>query len=113
MTKESAALVVEKIILFWEKARIPTQRKDHVAEKVMELFTEWANLKKNKENKKKRSSQPIENKSNFNKRLDSLFDVAHKNALELIQIEDRQFLLYQRDGRQGRLRTIDKKLFQK
>ena len=31
--------------------------------------------------------------------------------MELIQIEDRQFLLYQRDGRQGRMGTIDKKPF--
>ena len=54
--KESAALVVEKIILFWEKARIPTQRKNHVAEKVIKLFKEWANLKKNKLNKKKRAA---------------------------------------------------------
>ena len=38
----------------------------------------------------------------------------HKNAMELIQIEeDRQFLRYQRDGRQERMGTIDKKLFQK
>ena len=67
-----------------------------------------------KENKKKRGSQVIENENNFNKRLDKLFDVTHKNAMELIQIEgDRQFLLYQRDGRQGRMKTIDKKLFQK
>ena len=100
--------------MFWKNARIPTQRKDHIAEKVTKLFTEWANLKKNKENKKKRSSQLIENENNFNKRLDNLFDVAHKNAMELIQIEeDRQFLLYQRDGRQGRMGTIDKNYFKK
>ena len=68
----------------------------------------------NKENKKKRSSQLIENKSYFNKRLDNFFDVAHQNAMELIQIEeDRQFSLYQRDGRQERMGTIDEKPFEK
>ena len=107
-------MAVEKIILFWEKARFLTQRNNCVAEKVIKLFTEWANLKKDKESKKKRSSQLNENENNFNKRLDNLFDVALKNALELIQIEeDRRFLLYQRDERQGRMGTIDKKLFQK
>ena len=112
--KESAALVIEKIILFWKKARITAQRKDHIAEKVIKLFTEQANLKKNKENKKKQSSQLIGNKNNFNKRLDNLFDVAHQNAMELIQIEgDRQFLLYRRDGKQGRMGTIDEKPFEK
>ena len=33
--------------------------------------------------------------------------------MELIHIEDHQFLLYQRDGKQKRMGTIDKKLFQK
>ena len=114
MTKKSAALVVEKIILFWKKAKITAQRKDHVAEKVIKLFTERANLKKNKENKKKPSSQLIENKNNFNKRLDNFFVVAHQNAMELIQIEGYcQFLLYQRDGRQGRMEIIDEKPFEK
>ena len=52
MTKKSAALVVEEIILFWRKTKI-TAQKDHIAVKVIKLFTERANLKKNKENKKK------------------------------------------------------------
>ena len=103
---------MKKLFCFGKKTRIPTQRKDHVAEKVIKLFTEWANLKKNKENKKKRSSQLIKNENDFNKRLDNLFDVAHKNAMELIRIEENhQFLLYQKEGRQGR--TIDKNHFKK
>ena len=40
-------------MVFCEKARIPTQRTGHVAEKVKKLFQEWTGLKKNKANRRK------------------------------------------------------------
>ena len=39
-TKECAALLAKEVMVFWEKARIPSQQNDHVAEKVKKLFTE-------------------------------------------------------------------------
>ena len=39
----------------WAKARIPTKLKIHVVEKIEGIFREWEKLKKNKENKAKRS----------------------------------------------------------
>ena len=84
-------------------------------EKVTKLFQEWVGLKKNKENKKKRSNKLVEKEGRLNNKLDNLFGIAHKNALELIQIEeDRTFLLAQREsGRQGRMESIDKQLYEK
>ena len=63
--KEGAALLAKEVMVFWEKARIPTQPNDQVAEKVKKLFLEWANLKKNKANTKKRSKTLAQKKRPF------------------------------------------------
>ena len=48
------------------------------------------------------------------KELDSLFDIANQNAMQMMTIEeDKQFLLAQRAGRQGRLLSVDQKLTRK
>ena len=114
-TKECASLLAKEVMVFWKKAKILTQRNDHVAEKVKKLFTEWAGLKKNKESKQKRSNNLVKKESQFNDKLDNLFDIALKNAMKQIEIEEeRQFLLAQRkSGRQGRMGSIDMQLHKK
>ena len=46
-TKESAALVIQEISIFWQNARIPTRRTDHCVDKVLKLYDEWKGLQKN------------------------------------------------------------------
>lgn len=45
--KESAALVIREVSIFWQKARIPTRRKDHCVDKLLKLYDEWKGLQKN------------------------------------------------------------------
>ena len=108
----SASLCTESLLEIWNKARIPTKLKTHVIAAIEKLYREWLKLKKNKNNKAKRSEFLKQKEDSFSNGLDSLFDIAHFNALELITIEeDKQFLLAQReDGRRGKMGDVDKKL---
>lgn len=109
--RESAHPTAKDVLDIWSKARIPTRLKKHVVEKVENMFKEWQNLKKNKENKAKRSDSLKEREDTWMRNLDELFDIAHADALEMINIEaDRQFLLGQRQkGRVGKIGNIDRK----
>ncbi|KAG0712623.1 hypothetical protein GWK47_018069 [Chionoecetes opilio] len=44
---ESAKVVVEEALVFWDKARIPTQRQDKILAKVQALHDRWKGMKKN------------------------------------------------------------------
>ncbi|KAG0713441.1 hypothetical protein GWK47_016226 [Chionoecetes opilio] len=44
---ESAKVVVREVLVFWDKARIPTQRQDNILGKVQALHDRWKGLKKN------------------------------------------------------------------
>lgn len=46
-TKESAALVIQEVSIFWQKARIPTRRTDHCIDKLVKFYNEWKHLQKN------------------------------------------------------------------
>ena len=72
-------------------------------------------LKKNKENKTKRSETIEHKEKDWSNSLDDLFDIAYADALETIKIEeDRQFLLAQRQkGRPGKMIGVDKVLHKK
>lgn len=117
--KESASRTVNDVLALWQKASIPTKDKQHVISKILKYFKEWQNLKKNKENKTKRSAAIKAKELKWQSNLDVLFDIAHSNALNMITIEeDKQFLLNQRKmGRQGRIGNTDrmyaKKFYQK
>jgi len=97
------------VLMIWEKARIPTRLKHHVVAKLEGLFKEWEKLKKNKENKSKRSEGLRLKEGKWKESLDELFDIAHSNALDMIKIpEDRAFLLAQREpGRRGIMGNVD------
>lgn len=113
--KESTYSTVNDILLIWDKARIPTRQKIHVVQKLEKIFNEWQNLKKNKENKAKRSESLKQRETQWQDKIDALFDIAHANALDMIRIdEDRQFLIAQRQaGRPGKMGSVDKKLAKK
>lgn len=113
--KESTYSTVNDIQQIWDKARIPTRQKIHIVQKLEKIFNEWKNLKKNKENKAKRSESLKQRECLWQQKIDELFDIAHANALEIIRIdEDRQFLIAQRQaGRPGKMGNVDRKLAKK
>ena len=87
---------MEKVLVFWVKARIPVQRKQHCIEKVDKLFGRWKFLQKHKTRGGKSHEQGV---LEFQQLLPRLFDIAHAQALELIKIqEDKDFLIAQRDS---------------
>ena len=88
--RECATILTVELLRFWDQARIPTKKQQHVITAIERLFNEWRNLCRNKENRMKRSAKTTEKENVFEKRLDKLFDIAHQNALGLIKIpEDR------------------------
>lgn len=111
--KESANLVIDAVLIFWQQARIPTRQKPKCSVKLLELYKDWENLQKTSVDKmtgktKIKYDQFVDN-------LDNLFDIAHGNALEMMRIEeDKAFLIQQRmKGRPGAMLGVDKKLADK
>lgn len=110
--KLAARLTANDVIEIWQKARIPTQKRQRVISNVEKMFISWQKLKKNKENKRKRSAGLEAKEKEWGNKLDRLFDIAHTDAMNIITIdEDKQFLELQRkQGRLGRMAGIDMKL---
>lgn len=106
--RESANLVIRECIIFWEKARIPTRAVQHCVNKLIKMYESWRNLQKNA----KITGEIYRKKENeFIVILDSLFDIAHSDALNIIKIDvDKEFLINQRlPGQPGCLSGVDKK----
>lgn len=109
---ESAALVIDECLIFWKKARIPTQDRLNCIRKLKKLYDLLRSLEKSKN----RSTDLQKKRSNeFEDTLDDLFDISHANAMNLIKIEeDKEFLRLQRKkGRVGSMLGTDKNLFLK
>ena len=53
--RDASHCTAEDVLEVWVKASIPTRLKKHVVTKVEDMFREWEKLRKNKENKAKRS----------------------------------------------------------
>ncbi len=108
----SAEATMEKVIQFWEKARIPVRKNCHIVAKIKDLHSAWISLKKNAS---RRSNTQMEKERQFTESLPNLFDIAHAEALTMITLpEDRAFLLAQREkGRRGSMGPVDMVLAQK
>jgi len=106
---ESAKLVIQEIVVFWQKARIPVKQEYNKIKKLESLYEEWRTLQKHATRKTEVNKKTREC---FVNELDDQFDIAYMNALDIIKIEiDRQFLLSQREkGRIGCMLGKDKKL---
>lgn len=111
----SATLTACGVINLWEKTSIPIQLKKHIISKIEKLFKEWQNLKKNKENKKKRSETLKIKEQNWQQKLEGLFDIAHRDALNIMTSEeDKQFLIAVRQNRhQFLIGSVDRKTLNK
>ncbi|CAH0560497.1 unnamed protein product [Brassicogethes aeneus] len=108
--KKCCHFTADDVLSVWEKAGIPTQLKKHVVGKVENLFRDWQKLKKNKENKAKRSEGIKQKEEEWQMKLKNLFDIAHADALNMIRIqEDKDFLIAQREkDRRGQIGNLDR-----
>jgi len=105
-------MVVEKLTDVWNRARIPTCRKDHAINKLELLYNQWTTLKKHKD---RESNLHVAQENDFCSKMKNLFDIAHADALTIIRIqEDCDFLLAQREpGRRGYMGPVDTELAEK
>ena len=71
--QESAKTTTQELLVFWEKARVPTRQQYHIISKVKELFLEYQSLRKNAS---RRSGTQIAKEGKFKDALDDLFDAA-------------------------------------
>lgn len=103
--KESVKLVVEEVMVFWRKSRIPTKSIQRCEAQVEKLFAVWKKLRKNQ--KRDSKTQKCHEKD-FCEKFNDLFDISHANALKIMKIPiDRDFLLQQRQkGRPGHMVDI-------
>lgn len=110
--KESINECVSLLLPIWEMARIPTKFIKDVKENIRKLHVKWKSLLKSIN---RRSTTDLSNQAAFKESLDELFDVAHQDAMSIINIdEDRLFLQAQREkGRKGIMFGVDRKLAQK
>lgn len=110
----AAESATQNVMALWDKASIPTRKKQHIKDKILKHFKQWQGLKKNKENKTKRSEAIRRKENTWQSQLDDLFDIAHSDALKNMKIEeDKKFLLAQRQNRYGKIGNLDKKYSKK
>ncbi|CAH0558591.1 unnamed protein product [Brassicogethes aeneus] len=100
---ESAEICIDKVRVFWQKAQIPTKRKDHCIYQLLKLYEQYQLLQKsvNRESNKIKEDE-------FKSLLLNLFDIAHANATLIINKDTQNFLTQQRkDGRVGYIANIE------
>ncbi|KAG0712248.1 hypothetical protein GWK47_018908 [Chionoecetes opilio] len=68
---ESANMVVGEVLVFWDKARIPTQRQEKMLAKVLALHDRWKGLKKNQG---RQTQMQRTNEERFKTDMGNLFD---------------------------------------
>lgn len=104
---DSAALVIDEVLVFWGKARLPTQKKSRCENKLKSLYETWKNLQKS-------AGKPynLQKEEDFCSTHDDLFDIAHGNIDTMFDGDDdprRDFLMNQRcSGRVGYISDMEK-----
>lgn len=110
--REAARLTIKEVLVFWEKAKIPTREIKHCVLKLEELYDKLRKLQKN--SSRSASATQNQKQEDFKLTFDDLFDVAHQDALAKTAEEDREFLLLQREkGRPGCMGGVDMKFVRK
>src|SRR6267154_421554 len=75
--KRSIRLAIDATLIYWQKARIPTQRVDNGERKLQKLYNEYCQLKKNRQTK----LDSIRLKEElFKSKIAELFDIARADA---------------------------------
>ena len=78
--EEIAYRVADTVLVFWQMARIKTKLRQKCMLEVMNLWGEWDRLAKNKT----RQTDPGNKRAIFQRKLDGLFDISAKDAIEEI-----------------------------
>src|SRR6218665_1878679 len=104
----ASTLTIQIVKEFWCRAQIPVKHQQDSIKKLEQLFREWRGLKKNKTPTQKH------NETTFLAKVAELFDIAHPDAMELLDNpEDMLFLESQwKKGRPGCMVGIDRLLFE-
>ena len=104
----AAQQVHDQLLPFWVKSRLPVRQKQHILQKIKDLYAEQVRLMKHR---KRNNSTDQMNQKEYTEKLSNLFDISHANSEQLIKNdEDRQFLKLQRESRTGSIGSVDKKL---
>lgn len=107
--QKSAHITTNELLVFWNKARIPTKQNYNIINQIKKIHLKWIGIKKNAN---RQTETQVMKVNNFVNNLDDLFDIAHANAMNLIKLqEDKEFLKVQREkGRRGSMGALDKTL---
>ena len=107
---DSARATADELLEILSRARIPTRARNHVVEQVTKYHVEWKGLLKSRSR-----ASAVPQQQAFVERAKELFDIAHRDALSLIKIEeDKLFLQAQWEkGRRGRMAGVDLALARK
>lgn len=84
--RDASHLTVEELAMVWSRAAVPLILKTHAVEKLEKIHNSWLLLKKNKGRHSSAAQQ--EREIAFAAQLESLFDIAHADALTMIRIEE-------------------------
>ncbi|KAL7643876.1 UNVERIFIED_CONTAM: hypothetical protein RMT77_005882 [Armadillidium vulgare] len=87
---ESSDLLIDECIIFWWKAKIPIRERHKCKEKLIKLHEEWHQLPKHKN---KDSDLFRGKEKTFVQSLDDILDIAHQNALQMININEEKMML--------------------
>jgi len=105
---DSVCKIYEQLLPFWLKSRLPVRQKQHVIQKLKDLYGQQVRLMSSRA---RGNDKDKLNQNQYTEKLDTLFDISHANADKLIaNEEDRQFLKLQKESRTGCIGPVDKKL---
>lgn len=109
--KNSAALTLNAVVIFWEQARIPVRDVPRCRVQILKLYNQWSTIKKRVPSKRTETQRA--KAKEFQDCVDDLFDISPENAFNQIKIdEDRQFLINQKKkGRPGCMIGVDMILY--
>ena len=82
--RESFKCIIEEVIPFWLKSRLPDRHKQHCISKVESIFYGWALQKHHT----RRTDNQISKETNLNLNLLQLFDISHKNYEKFIKLPE-------------------------
>jgi hypothetical protein len=109
--KDSVKCVVQKVLTIWEKARVPTSETRNIVRKMETLVEKYRNICRNKN---RGGAAQVTKESEFIELTNHLFDIAHQEALNMLNIhEDKLFLVDQRSNRKYVMGGMDRTLARK
>lgn len=107
--RQSAALVVKEIEIFWQKAQLPTKQDYNCVTKLEKLYNEWRNIQRHKTRPTNAAREQT-----FISDMDNLFDIAHEDVGKMADEICLQFLEKQRSqGRPGYIHNVESRMEQK